>query len=90
MGKQRRSNCIDCGASGNDGPISKAGLCTRCGEERLLSNINAMRAREGYQYDRWRTGMARHIAALGALPVDVGAALDGEGTVSRSAAPPSP
>lgn len=90
MSKQRRSNCRDCGASGNDVHISQAGLCPTCGDERLAANVTAMRAMSGYQADRWRAGMANAAARQKWAELDASAALNGGGTSDRSAAPPQP
>jgi hypothetical protein len=90
MGKQRRSHCRDCMASGNDTRISKAGYCGACGDARLLENIRGLQDKDGPEYVRWAAGMAAHVEAL-AIRLGVGdSALDGGGTSSRSALPPSP
>lgn len=58
MSYQRRSNCKDCGVSGNETQISKRGLCGACAARRLTDNNASLQAGSGPDHDRWLAAWA--------------------------------
>ena len=60
MPDRRRRNCVICRKHESEvGPISWAGLCMECAEERLRENIVGLATHSGEPLRRWRIGMVR-------------------------------
>jgi len=62
--------CRSCRARARDGyKISKKGLCLDCGNARLTANMEAMDAKQGPEWRRWRkrhaASMRRYLSSLG-------------------------
>jgi hypothetical protein len=62
MPDRRRATCRVCGRHRKQvGPISWGGYCGDCGRELMLDNIDAMHAKSGVPWQRYRFGLARSL-----------------------------
>lgn len=65
MAYYRRSTCKRCNAHGDHVHISKAGYCPDCSIARAREAQEAMRNKEGPDYDRWRFGLLMAAGTIG-------------------------
>ena len=62
MGDRTRVRCQNCGAHrDNAGDISWSGLCSDCGRDRLIENLDGLHTRSGIPWQRWRFGYTRFL-----------------------------